>query len=308
MFCYHFAINNEIMKYAREMKVGALSIVCIFLLYFGFYYLKGVNIFSSVRSYHGQYEQVNGLQEQAAVYIKGFKVGQVDHIRYDFTKDTAFIVDISVKKDIQIPQGTTMALVADGLLGGTAIQLNIPTGAIAQVYEQDAFLPTVVVPGLMDNLENNVAGSVGTLVQHADSLILTIHAQLANNHLYNTLNNVEQVSSDLTKVSNDLKGIVKNQIPGLVEKVDTTMTGLSEVVEEVRAADLPAIFASVDTSVNAVKKALTDETGTVGKLMYSSELYNHIDAAVVSVDSLVTDLKAHPKRYVQISVFGKKEK
>ncbi len=296
------------MKYARELKVGALAIVCIFLLYFGFYYLKGVNIFSSVHTFHGQYEQVNGLQEQAPVYIKGFKVGQVDHIRYDFTRDTAFVVDISVRKDIHLPKGTQMALIADGLLGGTAIQLTIPSGAYSEEYKADDFLPTHVVPGLLDNLSDNVAGSVGDLVRHADSVIVNIQTQLADNHLYNTLSNVDKVSADLTTVSNDLKGLMQHEVPSIVEKVDNTMDGLSEVVNEVRSADVPAILANVDTSVTAVKRALSNEEGTIGKLLHNSDLYTHIDATVVSVDSLVTDLKANPKRYVQLSLFGGKEK
>ena len=84
------------MKYAREIKVGVLAVVCIFLLFFGFNFLKGVNIFSSMYSFHGVYDNIHGLEEQAPVLIRGYKVGQVDKIHYDFTKDSAFIVDVSI--------------------------------------------------------------------------------------------------------------------------------------------------------------------------------------------------------------------
>ena len=93
------------MKYAREIKVGVLATICLFLLFFGFNFLKGVNIFSPTNSYHGTYYNLHGLEEQAAVYILGHKVGQVDNIDYDFTKDSAFTVDISINKDIVLPQG-----------------------------------------------------------------------------------------------------------------------------------------------------------------------------------------------------------
>ena len=115
------------MKYAREIKVGALATICLFLLFFGFNYLKGVNIFSPTNSYHGVYTHLHGMEEQAAVYIRGHKVGQVDAIRYDFTKDSSFTVDISVNRDISLPVGTQMALIADGLLGGMAIELQLPS-------------------------------------------------------------------------------------------------------------------------------------------------------------------------------------
>lgn len=296
------------MKYKREIKVGILVLVCLFLMYFGFYFLKGVNIFTSVHSFHGSFEQVNGLEEQAPVYIRGYRVGQVDHIHYDFSHDTAFVVDISVKKDISLPYGTTMALVADGLMGGTAIQLNLPTGTSTNEYKNDDILPTLVIPGLMDNLQENLLGSISTAVRHTDSLLLTIQNQLADNHLYNTLSNVDQMSADLKVVSNDLKEVVQYQIPPIVQKADSSLSGLNEVISDVRAANLPDVIANVDTSISVVKKALTNEEGTLGKLLYDNDLYTHIDATVVSVDSLVSDLKQNPKRYVHFSLFGRKNK
>lgn len=296
------------MKYAREIKVGLLAALCLFLLYFGFYYLKGVNIFSSVRPFHGNYEQVSGLQEQAPVFIRGFKVGQVDHILYDFTKDTAFTVDISVKKDIRLPKGTTMALVPNGLMGGTAIELQMPKGTVDEEFETNAFLPTVIVPGLLDNLQDSVAGSVASVVRHADSLLMTIQTQLEGNHMRSALANIDEVSEDLTVVSENLRGIMKNRVPGIVDKVDHTMENLNIVVDEVKQANVPVMLANMDTAVSAVKTALTTTEGTVGKLLNDQTLYTNINATVVSVDSLVTDLKAHPKRYVQFSLFGKKEK
>ena len=114
------------MKYAREIKVGVLAAVCLFLLFFGLNFLKGVNIFSPTNSYHGVFYNLHGLEEQAAVYIRGHRVGQVDVIHYDFTADSAFTVDLSIRKDIALPQGTAMALVSDGLLGGMAVELQFP--------------------------------------------------------------------------------------------------------------------------------------------------------------------------------------
>ena len=94
------------MKHIREMKVAVLAIVCLFLLYFGFSFLKGVNIFSPVHSYVGLFAKVDGLTEQAPVYVRGYKVGQVDAIRFDFTREVAFAVEISLDKHILLPKGS----------------------------------------------------------------------------------------------------------------------------------------------------------------------------------------------------------
>ena len=159
------------MKHAREIKVGVLAIVCAGILYFGFNFLKGVNIFSPTRCYLGQYERVNGLTEQAPVYIRGYKVGLVESIQYDFTRDMSFVVAVSIDKGIELPKGTQMALVADGLLGGMAIELCVPKEADITshaVYHRGDTLPTIVVPGLLDGLQTGLLAHLDGFAQQRD--------------------------------------------------------------------------------------------------------------------------------------------
>jgi phospholipid/cholesterol/gamma-HCH transport system substrate-binding protein len=296
------------MKYAREIKVGVLAALCLFLLFFGFNFLKGVNIFSPTNSYHGRFDNIHGVEEQAAVYIRGLKVGQVDRIHYDFTADSAFVLDISINRDIVLPQGTQMALVADGLLGGMAIELQLGDG---EAIDHGSFLPTVFVPGLVESLQGNLLAHIDEAVSDVDSLVLQLQNELAGNHIQTTLQNVDRISGDLTGVSSDLKYLMKNQVPTIVNNADTAVANLNTVVADLKEADLKSTVKRVDNAVDGVNALISDvrsDQGTIGKLIYDKSLYNHIDATVISADSLLTDLKAHPKRYVQISVFGKKEK
>ena len=305
------------MKYAREIKVGLLAAICLFLLFFGFNFLKGVNIFSPTNSYHGVYTNLHGLEEQAAVIIRGHKVGQVDAIHYDFTRDSAFTIDISVNKDIALPQGTQMALVPNGLLGGMAVELVLPEESGVKSQEsrdyiaQGAYLPTTYVPGLMESLQDELIAKVANAVEHVDSLVAQLNGQLEGDHLKATLANVDRISSDLTDVSADLKGLMATQVPTIVNNADTAIANLNVIVADIKEANLKATVARVDTAVNGVNSLIAEVRsgeGTVGQLLYNKSLYNHIDAAVLSADSLLTDLKAHPKRYVHFSVFGKKDK
>jgi len=290
--------------------------VCLFLLFFGFNFLKGVNIFSPTNGYHGVYAHLHGLEEQAAVMIRGHKVGQVDAIHYDYTRDSAFTVDISINRDIVLPEGTQMALVSDGLLGGMAIELVLPEEGLAVSGERlavahGAYLPTTYVPGLMESVQGALIAHVDETVQDVDSLIGTIRAQLEGDHIQSALENVDRVSGDLTSVSSDLKRMMSNQMPRIVSNADTAIANLNTVVADIKAADLKTTVARVDTAVGDVKAIVADvraQEGTLGQLIYNKSLYNHIDATVISADSLLTDIKAHPKRYVNITVFGKKEK
>ena len=297
------------MKYAREIKVGALAIVCLFLLIFGFNFLKGVNIFSPTNSYYGRFVNLHGLEEQAAVYISGHKVGQVDNIEYDFTRDSAFTIDISINKDIALPQGTQMALISDGLLGGVAIELQLAESQ--ESIAHGSFIPTTYVPGLVESLQGELLAKLSAAVEDVDSLVASLQTQVAGNHIHSTLTNVDRISGDLTVVSGDLKRMMRTQVPTIVNNADTAIANLNTVVADLKAADLKATVARVDTAVDNVNAILADvrsEKGTLGQLIYNKSLYNHIDATVLSADSLLVDLKAHPKRYVHFSIFGKKDK
>lgn len=304
------------LKYAREIKVGILAVVCIFLLFFGFNYLKGVNIFSSIHSFHGVYTNIHGLELQAPVYIRGYKVGQVDNIDYDFTRDSSFTVDISIKRNINLPEGTRMALVSDGIMGGMAIELILPATEVASKEDiaylpTGATIPTTVVPGLLDGLQESVIQPLSNTLASLDTILGQLETQLDNNHIESILANVDLAVADLQTSSQQLKQVMSHQVPSVVTKLDTTMSDLQQVVTDVKAANIKATVARVDTALDNVNYLIADfrsPNGTVGMLLNDKGLYNHIDSAVVSVDSLLVDLKANPKRYVHFSLFGAREK
>ena len=296
--------------------MGILAVVCIFLLFFGFNYLKGVNIFSSIHSFHGVYTNIHGLELQAPVYIRGYKVGQVDNIDYDFTRDSSFTVDISIKRNINLPEGTRMALVSDGIMGGMAIELILPTTGEGQQEEvayipTGATIPTTIVPGLLDGLQESVIQPLSNTLASLDTLVGQLQAQLDNNHIESILANADLAVADLQTSSKQLKNVMNNQVPSVITKLDTTMSDLQQVVADVKDANLKATVSRVDTAIDNVNYLIADlrsPNGTVGMLLNDKGLYNHIDSAVVSVDSLLVDLKANPKRYVHFSLFGAREK
>ena len=184
------------MKYSRELKVGALAIVCLVILYFGFNFLKGVNIFSPTKVYVGTFERINGLTAQAPVYIKGYQVGLVESIQYDFKQNPAFTVNVSIDKTIELPRGTQMALIADGLLGGGAIELQLPAIANrAMPYQKGDTLPAHIEPGLIDNLQTGLLANLDSLLAEANTLLASLNDQMSEGSLYATLQNIELITN-----------------------------------------------------------------------------------------------------------------
>ena len=289
------------MKYSREVKVGVLALVCAGILYFGFNFLKGVNIFSPTDCYYGYFERSNGLTEQAPVYILGHKVGLVETITYDFTRTPAFIVGVNIDKGIILPKGTEMALISDGLLGGSAIEFILPQVQVANAYQRGDTLPTVVVPGLMDNLQTGLLAKMDTLLSETNQLIATLNSEVEEGSLRATLENIERLTADLKMSGKDIRQLTHDQLPGIISKIDTTMSDLHTIVADVRDADIQKTIANLDSAINTLNQVLTSEDGTLGLLLNDTELHDNLntalkdlDNAVLNVDSVVMSIKARP--------------
>lgn len=299
------------MKYSKEIKVGLLAVVAIFLLYFGFNFLKGVNIFSSTNTFYGKYSTINGLTEQSPVYVRGYKVGQVDKIVYDFRRNDAFVVVFSINKDIELPHGTELALIQDGLLGGGALELKIPVTDSKNLFAHNDTLPTIIVPGLMDNLQDGLLANLSDALLKVDTLLYTINSQLEGDHIKTALENVDRITADLKVTSTEIKKMMSSDVPNIVADIEVAIADIKNLAENVKDADVAATLTKLDVAVanlqNLTEK-LNSTDGTIGLLLNDKDLYANLNEAVQSVDSLLVDLKANPKRYVHFSLFGKKDK
>lgn len=290
------------MKYSRELKVGILAIVCLGILYFGFNFLKGVNIFSPTKVYVGQFDRMNGLTAQSPVYIKGYQVGLVEAIQYDFSRTPAFTVVVSIDKAIELPRGTEMALVSDGLLGGGAIELQLPALMNrAMPYQDGDTLITQIVPGLMDDLQTGLLAQLDSVLTEATNLLATLNNEVEQGSLHTTLQNIEHITNDFTVSGRDIRQLTHTQLPDLMRKVDQTVAGLQTIVTDVQTADLQSIILSLDSTIAVLNQALHSEDGTLGLLLNDTQLHDNLnttlknlDAAVLNVDTIITAVKARP--------------
>ena len=289
------------MKHKREVKVGILAVVCAGILYFGFNFLKGINIFSPTNCYYGYFERSNGLTEQAPVYILGHQVGLVESIQYDFARTPAFIIGVSIDKGIVLPKGTEMALVADGMLGGSAIEFVLPSQSSATAYHPGDTLTTKILPGLVESLQVGLLASLDSILQEANQLLANLNNEVEEGSLHASLQNIERLTTDLTVSGRDIRQLTHNQLPGIITKVDNTMANLQVVVEDVRKAEIQNTIASLDSTISLLNASLTSEEGTLGLLLNDSELHDNLnsalrnlDNAVLNVDSILMSVKARP--------------
>ena len=295
----------------REVKVGVVVDISFFVLYFGLFFLYGIDIFTSVNKYYGTYENAGGLVASAPVYVKGYKVGQVDEVKYDFSQAESFMVSISVNKDIQLPEGTKMQLFDDGLMGGKAIQLVFPSSSNGQYVENKSQLPTDEAVGLFDLLQAEMLPKLEHTVEHVDSLVLSLNALVNSEEVQGTLVSLKKTSDDLAVSSSQLKMLMHKEVPGLIENVDVVVKDLGVVSADLAQANIGHTLSTVDsvaTNLQQLTYKINEPNGTIGMLLNDKELYLNLSNTAANADKLLIDLRQHPKRYVHFSLFGRKEK
>lgn len=295
--------------FTREVKVGIMAITAIFVLYFGLNFLKGIDIFSSINEYYGTYDNIGGLVPSSPVYVKGFKVGQVEEVKYDFTKKTAFVVKISVSKDIVVPLDAKMELFDDGLMGGKAIQLVLTENfASTGYYHSQDTIPTLVGMGLIGQLSGELMPKIESISTQADSLLRSVRNLLDSKELSNSLSSIEKTTGDLAVTSYQLKKLMSNDLPHIMNNVNIVTSDFKQISGNLSKVDFASTFSNIDYTIknlNLLTDNINNSKGTIGLLINDKNLYMNLTEATESADKLLIDLKQNPKRYVNFSLFGK---
>ncbi len=296
--------------FTREVKVGIMAVVAIFVLYFGLNFLKGIDIFSPIGYYYASYENIGGLVPSSPVYVKGFKVGQVEEVKYDFSKKQSFVIKISVSNDVLIPKGAKVELYDDGLMGGKAIQLvYAPINASQVMYAPGDTIDSQVALGLMAQLSGDLMPKIESISTQADSLIRSVRNLVESRELNKSLASIERTTSDLAISSSQLKKMMNNDVPHIMSDVKGLTTDLKQISGGLKKIDFEATFNSINHTIanlNLATDKINSSEGTIGLLLNNKDLYINLSNTASSADKLMIDLQKNPKRYVHFSLFGKK--
>ncbi len=310
------------MKIAKEIKVGLLSIVSLVVLYFGFKFLKGMDVFSSENEYSVVFKEVQGLQVSNAVTYKGVNVGRVLAMETDQANDL-IRVTLAVKKHIKITDKTTAFLSDDGLIGGKLIKLKIEKG---EELKKGSEIKGGIELGLADaaiekitpalNDVDSLVVNLTKVVKQFDKVGYTLQALLANANL--TTNGVNgmiaQNSKSISAVTANAATLTQN-LNTLTKELDAQikpiLSNTSSLTDSLQALQLNKTVNELNASIAGIQGILADVNngqGTLGKLASDDSLYVNLDRTAASLDALLGDMKNNPRRYVHFSLFGGKDK
>ncbi len=295
--------------FRKELIIGALVILALVILFFGINFLKGINLFKAANFYYAVYTDAAGLTQSAPVTINGYKIGLVREIHYDYTNPGHVVVEFSVDRALKIPEGSTAKISAD-LLGTASIVLDMNHSA-AGFYAVGDTIPGETAKGMMDALSDNLMPAVNAIVPKVDTLLTSLNAVVANPALTTSLNRLDQITLDLQASLTALRGTMANLQPiakdvkSITANVDSITGDLAQVSGQLRNAPVDSMINSLQATVDnlhALTNTLNDPNGTVGKLTADPALYNNLNAAAASLDSLLIDVKKNPKRYISIKL------
>ena len=295
----------------KEVRIALVAIVGIVVMFFGMQFLKGLTLFSSANSYYVTFSDVSGLSVSAPVYANGYKVGVVEGINYNYQQPDRIVAVVGLDRKLRLPAGTTAEIGSD-LLGNVKLELRLGDVSAAAMAVGDT-----ISGGMQEGMMDKVGGMVPQIEQllpKLDSIMASLNVLLADPAIANSLHNVEQISADLTTTTRQLNtlmtGLNKN-VPQLMAKADGLLDNTNTLTKNLSEVDVAATMSKVNTTLDNVERLtarLNSKEGTLGLLMTDPGVYQHLNATMRDADSLLIDLKQHPKRYVHFSIFGKKDK
>ena len=297
--------------FTKEVQIALVAIVGLVLLFFGMQFLKGLSMLSNGNTYIVKFSDVSGLSASSPVYVNGVKVGTVESIDYDYARPDQILASVGLDEQLSLPQGTTAEIASD-LLGNVKLQLHLGDMAGSRLAAGDTIMGGMQ-SGLMSKAADMVP-QIEKMLPKLDSILASVNALLADPALSHSLHNVEGITASLSTTAIELNGLAASlhrQLPSIMGKADGVMANADTLTRSLNDLDLAATMAKVNQTLQNVEQMtakLNSNDGTLGLLMRDASLYNNLNATMMHADSLMIDLKSHPKRYVHFSVFGKKDK
>ena len=297
--------------FTKEVKIAIVAIIGVVILFFGMNFLKGLNLFSSTNDYYIEFEDISGLGSSTPIYADGYKVGTVKSVIFDYSGKHPTRVLAGIDKDMRIPAGSSAEIVSD-LMGNVKVDLLLANNMRERVMPGETIIGDVN-SGAMGKVADMVP-SIERMLPKLDSILSSVNTLLANPAIAASLGNIQTVTQNLTVSTAELNTLMKSLnrgVPTLMSKANGVLDNTTQFTQNLAALDLASTKQQIDqtlANVNQVTAKLNGKEGTLGLLMNDPALYNNLNATMSHADSLVIDLKQHPKRYVHFSVFGRRDK
>ena len=308
------------MKFTKEIKVGFLAVLGIMMSVFSYNYLKGINLFEKNRKFIVKYEKVDGLSVSNPVTMNGFKIGKVQKINFNSKNTRELLVDIVIVNDVIFPKTSLAELYETGLIGGKAI-------AIIPDYKNDStiaidgdYLKGVIKPGLTELVNQilpQVQLQIEAVMKNAEIVLQNINTLFddeTKKELKSSIEDFSNLARSLSETSDEISKLIANNSENLTNSLSdfrSATNNIKIITDSLKSDDINSITTNLNSLVNnlnSITTSLKNSEGTAGKLINDKSIYDNLENATNQLNRLIEDIKLNPNRYINFSVFGKKNK
>jgi phospholipid/cholesterol/gamma-HCH transport system substrate-binding protein len=304
-------------KISNEVKIGFTALITLLVFIWVYNFLKGKDLFSKTAQYYVVYDNVGGLAESSPIEVNGYRVGVVEAIKFLDPQSGRLLVTLSVDKGFRFPVNTYAEITTASLLAGMKIQLVYGNGP--GTYSNRDTIPGRLAESIITKFENELGPmkeKLSDLISAIDSVVGSVNEIMDPKFRTNLKSGVASLSNTAKSIDEaELKATLENinkftqMLAENSGKLTSTFSSLENIADTLAAAD---IYSSVNNlksgleKVSALMGNLNNGQGTAGKLITNDSLYTNLSNSLESLNLLLLDMKANPKRYVHFSLFGKK--
>lgn len=312
------------MKISNETKVGVLTITALTILILGFNFLKGKDLFTKSKKIYAVFYDLGTLEKSNEVKINGLPIGAV-YDKKELDKNvSAIVVTISLSRDVNIPTNS-VAYIGSSLVGSSFIVIE--RGDATTYLQPGDTLRTRAEAGILGDIKAQINPTLGKVQRVLDSLTTTLSGvnsifnDESRSHLSNTLANLNRASSSLTGLLDNQTGALAktlnnaesltSELKKNTDNINSTIGNAKIASEKLAALELKPTIDSLNAMISQLKSVtakIASKDGTLGALVNDRAIYDKLKDAILSAEILIDDLRAHPKRYVNLSIFGRKDK
>jgi len=309
---------------SKSIKVGILSIISIFLIYFGMNFLKGVNILTEGITLYAYYDDVSGLTEGNSITVKGYKVGSISSIKFDIERNNQLKVNLNIEDNIDIPINTIAKIVSLDLMGTKGISLEL--GDSKDLVSNGNELSTSIESSLQEEVNAQILPlkmKTEELIGSIDSVMTVITTVLnkdARESLSKSLISLDQTFSTLSqtmievdKIVTDNKdninktftnfALVTENLNKSNDEVKKILNNFSSISDSLVKSDISSTINKFDNILNLINEG----EGSLAKIINDKSLYENLENLTKELEELITDLKLNPERYVNFSIINTKK-